>query len=199
MTGALIVFAREPFAGKVKTRLAADIGGHRAADIYAQLLSRTLDLVERSQFRMRYMFVADTDETDYFAARLVAKTWQIRTQCQGDIGQRMHHAIESVLPHHDFVVLIGSDIADCEIADLDQAWTSLSDAINTAVVGPSVDGGYWLIGLREPQANIFHDMPWSTGRVFRTTVSRMEELGLEVCCLAPRHDIDVVEDLRHLA
>ena len=198
MTGALIVFAREPRAGKVKTRLAARLGGHAAADIYARLLSRTLDLAERSRFRKRYLFAADTLEIDYFAARLAAETWQVRTQCQGDIGQRMHRAIESVLPHHEFVVLIGSDIADSEIDDLDQAWTLLSCESSAAVVGPSADGGYWLIGLRESQPIIFHEIPWSTDGVFQTTVSRLENLGLEVSCLAPRHDVDEVEDLRHV-
>lgn len=199
MTGALIVFAREPRAGQVKTRLAAHLGGSAAADVYAQLLTRTLRLAERSRFSTRYLFAEDTSQMDYFAARLAVDTWQVRAQCQGDIGQRMHHAIQSVLPQHDFVVLIGSDIADSEKSDLDQAWTLLSSGFNSAVVGPSVDGGYWLIGLRESQPMIFRDIPWSTDTVFQTTMTRMAGVGLEVGCLAPRHDIDEVEDLRHLA
>lgn len=199
MTGALIVFAREPRVGHVKTRLAANLGHAAATDVYAQLLSRTLRLAERSQFSARYLFAADAMQIEYFENRLEADRWQVRAQCDGDIGQRMHHALESVLCQNDFVVLIGSDVADSEVADLDQAWTTLSSELAPAVVGPSVDGGYWLVGLKEPRPEVFYDIPWSTNSVLATTIARMASIGLDVSCLTPRHDVDKVEDLRYLA
>ncbi|HCU89236.1 MAG TPA: hypothetical protein DGR97_04810 [Gammaproteobacteria bacterium] len=195
MTGALIVFAREPRPGNVKTRLAATVGESAAAEIYAQLLSRSLSIAERSRFSTRYLFAADSEEIDYFAGRLANDMWQVRVQCQGDIGQRMEHAIALVLRRHQFVVLVGSDVADSKTMDLDHAWKLLSSRSKSAVVGPSVDGGYWLIGLRKTEPMIFRGIPWSTDRVFRTTIARMDGLGLEVNCLVPRHDVDEAADL----
>ncbi len=198
MTGALIVFAREPRTGKVKTRLAATVGETAAADVYAQLLSRSLSIAERSRFPARYLFAAGSEEIDYFAGRLATDVWEVRAQCQGDIGQRMQHAIELVLRRHQFVVLVGSDVADSRTMDLDRAWTLLSSRSKSAVVGPSVDGGYWLIGLCKSEPMIFRGIPWSTDRVFQTTMARMDGLGLEVTCLVPRHDVDEAEDLSHM-
>jgi len=198
VTGALIVFAREPRTGKVKTRLAATVGETAAADVYAQLLSRSLSIAERSRFPARYLFAADSEEIDYFAGRLATDLWEVRTQCQGDIGQRMQHAIELVLRRHQFVVLVGSDVADSRTMDLDRAWTLLSSHSKSAVVGPSVDGGYWLIGLCKSEPMIFRGIPWSTDRVFQTTIARLGGLGLEVACLVPRHDVDEAEDLCHM-
>jgi rSAM/selenodomain-associated transferase 1 len=198
MTGALVVFAREPLAGEVKTRLAEHVGDATAAHVYAQLLSRTLRLVERSHFTARYLFAADATQIQYFEDRLNLDHWQVCAQSRGDIGQRMHHAIDAVFVEHEFVVLIGSDVADGEVADLDTARKVLSGRLNSAVVGPSADGGYWLIGLREPQAILFQDLAWSTDTVFAETMLRMANIGLAVQCLTPRHDVDVPDDLRYL-
>jgi rSAM/selenodomain-associated transferase 1 len=199
MTGALIVFARQPGAGDVKTRLAAKIGDVRAAGIYARLLSRTLRLAEASRFSDRYLFTADRHQIKFFEDSLASGRWQVCAQCAGNIGKRMHQAMDWGLRRHDFIVLIGSDVADGEVTDLDEAWETLSHLSTNAVIGPSVDGGYWLIGLRESQPTIFNNIAWSTPEVLTATVNRLGTIGIEVKCLTPRHDIDEVEDLQYFA
>ncbi len=199
MTGALIVFARQPRAGDVKTRLAAKIGDVRATDIYARLLACTLQLAEASKFSDRYLFTGDRSQIKYFEDSLTSDRWQVCAQCAGNIGKRMHQAIEWVLRRHNFIVLIGSDVADGEVTDIDEAWEALSHSSTNAVIGPSVDGGYWLIGLREPQPMIFNNIAWSTPEVLTATVNRLATIGIEVKYLTPRHDIDEVEDLQYFA
>lgn len=196
--GALIVFAREPRVGEVKTRLALDLGAARAAEIYSGLLTRTLRLAEASRFGVCYLFAASSGETAYFKRRLDRERWRVRTQCRGDIGQRMYAAIEVVLEEHDFAVLIGSDVADSEVADLDLAWDTLAQPRSGVVMGPSADGGYWLIGLREAHAVIFEDIAWSTPAVLAATLARLAALGIDAISLTPRNDVDDVDDLRFL-
>jgi glycosyltransferase A (GT-A) superfamily protein (DUF2064 family) len=111
----------------------------------------------------------------------------------------MHHAFEAVLQQHDFAVLIGSDVADCTVADLDRAWTALARTPASVVIGPSVDGGYWLIGLGETHRSIFDEIPWSTADVLAMTEVRMASLGLDVVTLSARHDVDEIDDLRYFA
>jgi hypothetical protein len=189
------VFAREPRAGAVKTRLAADLGGAAAAQIYADLLARALQIAETSQFAQCYLFAADPVEIDYFEGRLNPRRWRVRAQCGGDIGRRMHNALAAVLGEHEFSVLIGSDVADCTRADLDLAWATLACGRARAVIGPSADDGYWLIGLTEAHREVFRDIAWSTAAVLAATQSRLAALGLEVVNLTPRHDVDDVGDL----
>jgi len=198
MSGALIVFAREPRPGTVKTRLAARLGTKAAAEVYAKLLARALRLAEESQFPQRYLFAAEPEEIEYFDHRLDAAQWRVRAQCRGDIGQRMYDAFESVLQEHEFAVLIGSDVADCTVADLDRAWAALARTPESVVIGPSVDGGYWLIGLGETHRSIFDGIPWSTIHVLARTQDRTAALGLDVVTLSARHDIDEIEDLQYL-
>ena len=195
---ALVVFAREPRAGAVKMRLAAGLGAVEAARVYADLLSRTLQLAAASRFTRCYLFAADPSAIDYFEDRLAAGRWRIRGQCRGDIGQRMHDAMEVVLRECAFCALIGCDVADCTQADLTLTWELLAHRRASAVIGPSIDGGYWLIGLVEAHREVFDDIAWGTSRVLVATRARMTALGLEVVSLEPRHDIDEVEDLRFL-
>jgi rSAM/selenodomain-associated transferase 1 len=198
MSGALIVFAREPRPGTVKTRLAARLGTEAATEVYAKLLVRALRLAEESQFPQRYLFAAEPSQIEYFEHRLDAAYWRVRAQCGGDIGQRMHDAFETVLQQHDFAVLIGSDVADCTVADLDHGRAALARTPATVVIGPSVDGGYWLIGLAETHQSIFDDIPWSTASVLELTQARMTILDLDVVTLSARHDVDEIDDLRYL-
>lgn len=195
---ALVVFARAPRPGKVKTRLALAIGHDAAAKVYSALLTRALELAAASRFRALYLFAADRSELDYFSGRLDQSRWQVRLQCEGDIGQRMGHASERVLSKHEFLVITGSDVADATLTDLNNAHRILSHGSSRIVLGPSLDGGYWLIGLHRPQPALFEGIPWSTGEVCRVTQERIAALGLNLSTLETRHDIDEYDDLAFL-
>jgi len=196
--GALIVFAREPRGGRVKTRLASAIGAPAAAAVYARLLDRTLDLAEHSRFGRCYLYCADSDERAYFDSRLVNRRWTVRSQSGGDLGERMLRAFQDVLAEHSHAILIGSDIADCTAADLETAREILTHNADRAVLGPVVDGGYWLIGLRTADPSWFADIPWSTCAVAALTRAALMKSGLRVVELEPRFDIDEAGDLRRL-
>jgi rSAM/selenodomain-associated transferase 1 len=193
----IIVFAREPRAGRVKTRLAAAIGAQDAAHAYARLLSRMLRLVERSRFTRRFLYCAEADELPYFSERLDARSWTIRVQSGHDLGARMSAAFQDVLGGQTLAVLVGTDVVDCTLADLDTAREALYSGSATGVLGPSIDGGYWLLGLRAIAPGYFTDMPWSTSAVARLTRAAMRANGLVVLELPPRRDLDDAADLRY--
>jgi rSAM/selenodomain-associated transferase 1 len=196
--GGLIVFAREPRSGHVKTRLAASIGDAAALDVYTKLLTRTLHLAEQSVFHQRYLFCENTTQVDYFQSLLNAELWITRAQPTGDLGQRMHDAFVSVLRAHDYAVLIGSDVADLELSDIDSAAAALETRERHCVIGPTADGGYWLIGLGRAEETLFESIPWSTDSVAPLTLSKMSQLGLSVTRLHLRHDVDELDDLKYL-
>ena len=196
---ALIVFAREPRPGSVKTRLAATLGKQKATEIYARLLEHALSLARHSGFAQRYLFCAATDEQDYFNARLRDSGWRVVVQSGGDLGERMFNAFETVLAEAPFAVLTGSDIADSRSADLEQAREVLATDRRHAVIGPVADGGYWLLGLPRARTTYFADIAWGTDGVAASTAVRLQRDGLLVHRLAERHDVDVADDVVFLS
>ena len=192
---AIIVFARRPSHGKVKTRLIPKLGSGGAARLYAQLLDRTIEIVERAHFEARILMPAADDELDFFRARLSHRGWSVEPQCSGDLGARMRAAFATFLARHCAALLIGTDIADLQVRDLDQARAALCTG-SEAVIGPSVDGGYWLIALDHAEPGIFEDIPWSSARVYAETASKLKRRGLHWAELCTRCDIDRPEDLR---
>lgn len=192
--GALIVFAREPTPGLVKTRLIPVIGADGAARVYARLLSRAIECAQGARVDSRYLFAAEPGQLDYFAARPQLSQWRLAVQTAGDLGQRMAAAFAQVLASHPFAVLIGTDICDGTVADLDAAHEALASG-NDAVVGPCADGGYWLLGLREATPGLFANMPWGTHEVFAQTRDVLEAKRCKWSVLPLRHDIDRAEDL----
>lgn len=193
--GALIVFARAPLAGRVKSRLAADIGATAAAGVYAHLLEHALGIADEANFASRFLYCADDDEREHFLRRLSGNRWQVVVQCRGDLGARMYEAVATGLRAAPFVVLIGSDIADNTAADLEQACRALAADAATSVLGPTADGGYWLIGLSEVRHEWFAGVPWGTDTVASCTEARLRAHGHSVQRLALRRDVDVVGDL----
>jgi rSAM/selenodomain-associated transferase 1 len=117
-------------------------------------------------------------------------------QGDGDLGQRMHRAFERVLASQACAIVIGTDAPALDAGYLREAATTLQ--AHDAVIGPAVDGGYALLGLRRPAAALFDGIDWSTPRVLAQTRERLRRLGLTWAELAPLHDIDEPADLRHL-
>ena len=195
MRTAVVVFARRPRPGRVKRRLARGVGARQAATIYAELLSRALKTVDAGRWT-RLLFCADSQDRGWFHSRLRGGKWLVKGQARGDLGRRMAKATEFALRRADAVILIGSDIADLEVNDLTRAAGAL-DHGTEAVLGPTVDGGYWLIGLRRPAPWLFCDMPWSTSEVYARTCERLRKAGTNYAELEPRRDIDRVGDLRY--
>jgi uncharacterized protein len=196
--GALILFARAPRPGHTKTRLIPSVGAVRAAEIYTHLLDRAIACAEAVQGVARFLFVDHPDSHEYFSTRLNSAHWRLAVQAAGDLGARMHAALNGVLAEHPRAVLVGSDIADLTAEDLHGGLIALADG-DEVVIGPSADGGYWLIGLSAPQPGLFAAIPWGTATVYQDTLQRLDANRLRWSALPLRHDIDRPEDLATLS
>ena len=119
--------------------------------------------------------------------------WTAVPQAAGDLGDRLHAAFtEHFLADAEHVVIIGSDCPTVTATDIEDAWVALAG--HDIVLGPALDGGYWLIGLRAPQPALFTAMPWSTEAVFGETMRRAREGGLRVALLRELADVDTEAD-----
>lgn len=186
---ALIIFVRNPVLGKVKTRLAKDAGDENALAIYKELLQRTKEVVLDSGVDC-FVFYADyLNKDDLWQPNNFRKQLQI----SGDLGARMQKAFEHVFSEgYKNVCIIGSDCAELSSAILEQAFTELTQ--QDVVVGPSLDGGYYLLGMKEVYAKLFSAKKWSTETVFSSTLEDIKTLNLSYSLLPKLSDIDYLED-----
>ena len=194
----LILFAKTPIVGQVKTRLIPAIGKHKATEIYTYLLKRTIDIAEQLPAVEKYLFVSDGEGSrfpDQFFDQF--SNWSVMPQRGNDIGHRQQNALEETVVAGVATVLIGADIMDCTSADLNNAFQVLEQGFDS-VIGPSVDGGYWLVGSGGKSLPIFSDITWSSARVFSQTRARLQRYGLSYHCITERRDLDEISDLKRL-
>lgn len=190
----LILFAKAPEHGEVKTRLASQLGHDRTLDLYRRMLQRQIALVNGVDNAHRQLWVSgDISHPDLqgFAGDIVQ-------QQGGDIGARMHYALQQALTSHASAVLIGCDCPGVDNTYLEQAFQVLSSG-SDAVLGPATDGGYILIGLRRSDEAIFQGIDWGTERVLAQTRNRLAACAYTWQELEPLHDIDEADDLEKQA
>jgi uncharacterized protein len=185
---ALIVFVKNPIIGKVKTRIAREIGNENALAIYIKMLNHLNKWLIHTPFEKWVFFSDFIDynsiwEADYF---------HYSVQHGNDLGEKMLHAMNEILAIHSKVILIGSDIANLNETILQQGFDALEK--NDLVLGPASDGGYYLIGTKQPIPELFSQMPWGTMDVLALSRQRADELGLKVALLPVLNDIDYLED-----
>jgi len=191
-TPVLLVFAKAPRAGSVKTRLAIDVGEERAALLYRRMGSRVAEQLRGGPFRVRVCFTPCDAEAE-LVSWLGTEGLEFRPQSPGDLGTRMSSAFQDAFTEADRVCVVGTDAPDVDRALVEEALSRLDS--HDAVFGPAMDGGYYLLALRRPVPRLFHEIPWSTRRVLAESLQRAEELGLLVAMLPMLNDIDRVEDL----
>ena len=189
MKKGIIIFVRNPELGKVKTRLAKDIGDEQALKVYKELLQHTHDIT--CEFAGdRFVYYADSvTENDLWENSLYEKKLQ-----EGDkLGDRM------MLPFCDLfqegyskLVIIGSDCPELSTSNIDEAFERLEH--NDVVIGPSSDGGYYLLGLKHLIPELFKNKNWSTNTVLADTIKNMVALKMECSFLPELSDIDTAED-----
>lgn len=194
----IMVFAKAPTPGQVKTRLIPSLGESGAALLQRQLIERTLRTAEEARLGTLELWCAPGPDDPFFAACAQRHGIGLRTQCDGDLGARMAHALESALAAGSPGLLIGCDCPALTPAYLQEAAAALVDG-NDAVFGPAEDGGYVLIGLaRHPPAQLFAGIPWGTATVMQETRARLARGKLRWCELALMWDVDRPEDLQRL-
>ena len=186
----VILFAKAPRPGFVKTRLARDIGAEAAAKAYRDVGAQVVSRLEPAFPLTVWYTPADA------AAEMQAWLGDLdyRAQVDGDLGDRMAHAFSEHFSAGDGpVIAIGADAPGVTRAILMDAAQCLETA--AVVAGPAVDGGYYLLGLKRPAPQLFADIPWGTSRVLEVTVSRCRAADITVAMLPPLRDLDTVADL----
>lgn len=185
---ALIIFIKNPELGKVKTRLAKTVGAEKALAIYIALMEHTRKIAEALPVA-RYLFYSqEINQKDNWQSNNFNKDLQI----EGDLGAKMAIAFHTVFKEKEKVVIIGSDCASLTPEIVQAAFDKLDEY--PFVIGPAMDGGYYLLGMNQFSPEVFRDIEWSTASVFPTTVERIESLGKTYHLLPTLSDIDYEED-----
>lgn len=188
---ALMVFAKAPRPGRVKTRLAASVGDKAAVDVYRALGRTVVEKVAGGSFQTWVCF--DPPDATSEMRRWLGEGLAYRPQSAGDLGDRMSEAIRYGLTIADRVCVIGTDAPDVDRGLVESAISALDG--HDVVLGPAVDGGYYLIALDAPQPQLFQDIPWSSEAVLERTLAAARRSGLDVHLLRELRDVDHVEDV----
>lgn len=193
----LLIFAKAPVPGRVKTRLAARLGARGAAELYKRLLRRTLAIARTARLCPVELWCAPDARHGFFAACRRDHGVRLRRQRDGDLGRRMNQALKQALAGNAYAVLIGGDCASLGAMELREAFGQLA-AGREAVLGPAADGGYLLVGLRRPGPALFRNIAWSTPAVLAATRRRLRRTGLVWVELPVGWDVDTPADVRRL-
>ncbi|MDY6939021.1 MAG: TIGR04283 family arsenosugar biosynthesis glycosyltransferase [Cyanobacteriota bacterium] len=190
-----IVFTRYPQPGQTKTRLIPALGAAGAAELQWQMTEQTLasflPLLERKTLQVDVCYTGGTRRQ---MQRWLGENFTYRSQGTGDLGARLTRAFDSAFDRGlERAIAVGIDCPTIDPSTVDKAFEALENC--DLVLGPAVDGGYYLIGLRRAVPKLFAGIDWGGDRVLAQTVAAAESLGLSIAYLAPQADIDRPEDL----
>lgn len=190
---ALLIFAKAPVPGEVKTRLLPDLTKDEAARLYEAFIRDMLKSTSRIDAD-RFIFCYPSIEDLFF--QKIAKDNDIRLMEQkgGDLGERMRNAMSLIFKEgYKNVIIIGTDSPSLPMLYIEEGFKGLTNY--PVVIGPSNDGGYYLVGARDSAPPIFDGIPWGTKRVFRMTLEKGVRQRIDLYILPFWYDIDTVEDL----
>jgi uncharacterized protein len=191
---AVLVFVREPVPGRVKTRLAAEIGDAAALRAYRRLAERAVAAARGLGGGAEVRILHSPADAGDAVRRWLGEGPRYLPQQEGDLGHRMRSAVDDAFAAGAArVAVIGSDLPGMSTDLLRRAFALLDAA--TAVLGPAADGGYYLLALDRPVPAAFDEVPWSTDRVLATTVDRLRSAGIEPVLLETLRDVDRAADL----
>lgn len=186
---ALIIFQKNMVPGKVKTRLADKVGIQKALEIYGKLVHHTHTQCSK----------VDADKLLFFSDEVLSHekpeyaNYHYFIQDGADLGIRMKNAFDlGFAKGYQKVIIIGTDCAAISGGILEDAFNKLDS--HDAVIGPAKDGGYYLIGIKEPLDGLFEGITWSTDQVFVLTVEKFKSKKLEYGCLPELADVDDASD-----
>ncbi len=187
---ALIIFSKSPDGDNVMTRLSGHLSENERLKLHTALLEGTVKrLRDIPGADTLISYAGDGDYLEKFGLRMFP-------QSDGDLGRKMHAAIEKVLGDgYTKAVLVGVDIPGLSAEIIDKAFKLLEDC--DAVFGPARDGGYYLVGLKSPSEEIFTGVEWSTETTLKQTLNKAESVRLKVEFTDTLSDIDRPEDLEH--
>ena len=193
----IAIFARAPLPGQVKTRLQAKLGPEGCLLLYTAMLDRLLATLGSAELAPVELWVSSNTDHEAFISHCNKK--DIHLQKGQDLGQKMNWTAGRVLANSavDEVLIIGTDCPAMDVAYLEGALLALQQD-NGVVIGPAEDGGYVLIGLKQPYPGLFLEIEWGSQRVLSQTLQRLAQLELPYTLLEPLWDVDRPQDLRRL-
>ena len=198
MKKTLIIFAKAPKPGQVKTRLGPDLSPEEASRLYEAFVMDVLRATEGLCGITRIVGCTPTQDDPFFRSLADRYPIQLMDQQGVDLGERMRKALEEThCQGPGPVVIIGTDSPTLPMEFIQKAFVLLCD--HELVLGPSHDGGYYLIGCRENIPPIFEKIPWGSDQVFAMTLKRVVDLKLKCALLPFWYDVDTLSDLKLLA
>jgi rSAM/selenodomain-associated transferase 1 len=194
----LIIFYRNPHLGKVKTRLAAELGDAKALAIYLYLASHTRTITETLSADKVVFYSDHIDTEDSWTNTIYMKQLQVGT----DLGDKMYNAFQYGFDRgYNSICIIGTDCFELTPSIISNAFEALT--FSDAVIGPAKDGGYYLLGMNSLHEQFFRNKSWSTNSVFKDTVRDFNAATIKFYELPELSDIDKASDLprelRHLS
>lgn len=193
-TNLLLIFVKAPSPGTVKTRLARSLGEHHAVELYKNFVFDVLDAAEKSNYPIT--ICCEPAAKEGAIASWLGTMRHYEKQEGADLGEKMKAAFSrAFLAGSDAVLLVGSDIPELTASIIQSAFESLQD--HDIVLGPSFDGGYYLIGFRKKSfmPQVFEGIHWSSNTVFQETMKVLAQARMRVSLLPLLRDLDTIEDL----
>ena len=193
MENHLIVFAKEPRLGRVKSRLAKSMGNVKATFWYKNQLASLIAKLNYHSSIKKHLYITP-DNSNHSFRQFKLHGWKIHNQGRGDLGQRMSRAVNSV--KNGSKVLIGSDIPDITLNHIELAYKELKKA--DVVFGPAVDGGYWLMAVSKNQlAPTFKNVRWSTKYALEDTIKNFKSKK-RISFISTLDDVDTIHDFEKI-
>lgn len=193
----LILFAKHPQPGAVKTRVAATLGDARAAELAAWLLRATVALA--TEFWPGEVWLYGAPDAGHPLFTELEREFHIHLSVQrgADLGERMRVALAEGITRSGAAAVMGCDVPHCPGQVIEHAYDRLAKGHN--LIGPSLDGGYYFLGLSAPADALFRDMDWGGPKVRAETLARARDAGIELEPLPVLRDIDSYDDLTAVA
>jgi rSAM/selenodomain-associated transferase 1 len=192
----LLVVAKQPAPGQTKTRLCPPLTPDQAASLYECFLRDTLDTMRKIPDVMRVIGYLPEDARDYF--RQIAPDMKLALQRGTSLGERLDHLLTEALTNGSpRAVIMDSDSPTLPAAYIFQAFKLLEDV--DVILGPTRDGGYYLIGVKQPQPHLLRQVQMSTSHVLTDTLALAKATGLTVSLLPAWYDVDTIADMHQLA
>jgi rSAM/selenodomain-associated transferase 1 len=192
----VVIFAKAPIPGEVKTRLIPALGAEGAAMLHAALVERAVEAANRTKFAVEVCCAPNADHP-FFTDSHEEFGCVLSDQGEGNLGGRMLHALEALLPVFDQVAIVGADCPALTSKHIKQAITCLTDI--DVVLIPADDGGYVLIAVRRITPSMFDGIDWGTSTVLAQQRGALQRAGLTFVELETLWDVDRPEDLSRLA
>jgi uncharacterized protein len=193
----ICVFAKEPRAGAVKTRLIPLLGPQGAADFHARCVRHALRTALDAALGPVDLCCSPASGAAFFARCAADFGVALTEQGDGSLGERMHHALEHGLSRHESVIIFGADCPALPAQDIREAARALRGGFDAAL-SPAEDGGYVLIGTRKTDPRLFDNVTWSSAQVMQQTRDNLQQLGWQWKELALQWDIDRPADYQRL-